>query len=398
MMWGSFLILVVFLSVACAQQQQQQQQEHFCADALKTICGTTEAPYDLKTIFAARMCLWDNKEQLDSGCYNFLTNCAPSLVEPCFDSIRTKCSNIVPGDSRIHECLMKNYLDLSVRCAAALEAENVPPEVQSDDFSPAQMKQLLSLVAEDALAKNEEPPPSLIITFTRIFSNMNVFDIFSSGGQVEVVQTAMLDDFYTDDVEMEGNVVSGQVGDDAESSNSNIYIVYADDDVDDDADITDLYTDVDSYYYAAYATYGGEEEVAEYDDKYLLPSSTTMSSSSSSWLPEMILAFFQDKSVKSPSADTSNMINVEPAQAQSSVLPAVEQDLDTESIGDVEVEEVEEPRNMVRRPARTARPEPSSIAPQAVVDAASHLYQVIFGGAATAVTNGKANSVHGESQ
>jgi len=109
-------------------------EEHACANDLRSLCSSIKSPSTVSETYHARMCLWNHNERLSSSCMAYLTVESPSVVEPCYHQIKTFCSRVEPGESRIQNCLYENLDDLTVRCANALQDDHVPKEIDSDDF------------------------------------------------------------------------------------------------------------------------------------------------------------------------------------------------------------------------------------------------------------------------
>lgn len=111
---------------------QPEQKLHPCQMDLKTLCGV-ELPNSYEEILDARMCLHSNENSIQQSCKSYVLEQAPSIVEPCYEGIIKFCPSVVPGSGALHNCLMKNLDDQTVRCANALFADE--REVDEDDFS-----------------------------------------------------------------------------------------------------------------------------------------------------------------------------------------------------------------------------------------------------------------------
>lgn len=104
-----------------------------CQEELASICGTSNIA-DYEQSFQARMCLRAGRAKLGENCQAYLRDESPSIVEPCFNEINTRCSNIQPGENRILMCLMdQEYASMGEDCKTALA--DVVVEGGDDDAS-----------------------------------------------------------------------------------------------------------------------------------------------------------------------------------------------------------------------------------------------------------------------
>jgi hypothetical protein len=90
-----------------------------CQDDISNVCGMP-FPFTFQTIFDARLCLKSNSKQVSKECTNYLLNISPSIVEPCFEEIKSYCRNVSPGNNRLNTCLSKYSSSVNPQCANAL--------------------------------------------------------------------------------------------------------------------------------------------------------------------------------------------------------------------------------------------------------------------------------------
>ncbi len=115
---------VIFLCIVCAmvsatdiKTSLDNEIANPCVTDIQTICGMP-FPDSFRAIYDARFCLKGSSE-VSAECVEFLHSANPSIVEPCFNEIKTLCADIVPGGNRIHDCLSQNPTLVSAECSSA---------------------------------------------------------------------------------------------------------------------------------------------------------------------------------------------------------------------------------------------------------------------------------------
>lgn len=103
-----------------------------CGSELSDLCSYhISNTFTLEELYEARICLWTNREDLSETCSHYLTQAAPSIIEPCLNDIQSFCSGVKPGYGQVHMCLASRPEDVSVRCASALFKDNIGGTVQN---------------------------------------------------------------------------------------------------------------------------------------------------------------------------------------------------------------------------------------------------------------------------
>jgi len=141
-------------------------------------------------VYENRMCLKDNDSQVSQKCRDAI-NAFPSVVEQCYWEIKSFCSEVTPGDNRIHECLTQNRDMLQPPCSGFLNQE---AQAAQDDASVMMMM-----------------PPS---PFASLFGSL--IGAFTSGNAYLSITTYSSSTAPMSDYQLEEETFAGAYGDEPE--------------------------------------------------------------------------------------------------------------------------------------------------------------------------------------
>jgi len=135
------LVSLVFSLISSVHSSQLSTRPHLlaedvklhpCVGDLRNYCSIG-LPSTFEEILTARLCLHTNSKEMSKECSVYVLETSPSIIEPCFEGIKNYCNGVVPGNGALHQCLMDNLEDQTVRCANALFDD--AQEVDDDDFN-----------------------------------------------------------------------------------------------------------------------------------------------------------------------------------------------------------------------------------------------------------------------
>ncbi len=122
-------VLCVFVSVIWGGISETETNP--CAEDISNICGMP-FPVDDLAVYDTRLCLKENSLHVSIKCQDYVSSLTPSIIEPCFNEIRTFCKNVQPGANRIHTCLSMHENELTEECSVALSLDEPTSSIQID--------------------------------------------------------------------------------------------------------------------------------------------------------------------------------------------------------------------------------------------------------------------------
>ena len=101
----------------------ESAEEEACARDTLTLCEeylSTDAD-DVGAAFQQQLCLMRHGDELSNNCRSFMAAQDDSLVSMCHKEIDKHCSDVSPGNHRVHNCLWAARPQLSSGCRAQLQ-------------------------------------------------------------------------------------------------------------------------------------------------------------------------------------------------------------------------------------------------------------------------------------